>query len=194
MLDSAFATNTGPVQNHNFVLGRMLEHARRLKDVLGCFQVDKAGSVASDVDTRLAGRYLDVPTMLSVFQCYVGLVRMNRVLLSVLLDSLPMLKDLPSITLFPGWSMGGFNVEGRVDLQARMFVSVTEDLMGGMEGKLGLREDEKGEAVKYAMQGSVEILKAMLEQEAKENPPLEVSRGVCPTLQEVVEKLKVACG
>lgn len=190
---------SGPVRDHNFIIGRLLEHGKTFLELLDCFEAAvsrdliRDGTHFANFATNTTRRSLDVPTMFSIFTCYVSLVRMNRVMLSAMLDSIPFFRTMPEPPrLFPGWSLGGYSIEDRVDLQIRILVQITEELLRKGEAKLGLSEDNTlGSPVKFEWEGSIDLLRTMLEQEAREQPPVEIPRGHCESLPQIIARLKV---
>jgi hypothetical protein len=195
--DQCMAIYDVSLSNPDFFIGRILGASKELLEIMDQFDLEQeAESQATTPGGRL---YCDVPTLFSFMSCYVSLVRMYRYILSVLLDSMPYLRQgvqphkLPGLPqLLPGLDLGGYKLDGQFHIQVGILVQVAEDLLYQMESKVGIRggmnlPSWKPDVGPTRMTG---MLWMMLEQESAEQPPLDEQRGRCGTLKEVLAELK----
>ena len=163
-VDKCSSTTLPDGRNHNFLIGRMLDHATALLEIL-----------------ESAGTQGHFPLMLSIVSSYVCIIRTFRTILSSIQDSMPVLMDLqPPPQLFPGMNLGGFRLEGRVDLQVQILAQVSEDIISKI-------------ATVFAKSSMAEVVSKMLMEEASEQPPLDDPRGHCAPLRDILESLKRVC-
>ncbi|KAJ9612114.1 hypothetical protein H2200_003711 [Cladophialophora chaetospira] len=183
--------------NSSFPLGSMLRNSQHLLEILDLFEkvpvvpTPLSNGFGSSNSSDSPGKMcMDVPTMLALFSCYVSLIRVYRTNLSAIDDSMPLLSGLgkPLPQLFPGLNLGGFSLEGRLDLQVRLILQVVQDMLGKLDARFGLGDIAVEKSVFEPSQS--EMLKTMLEQEASEDPPLHEPRGPCPPLKEILTRLK----
>jgi hypothetical protein len=195
--DQCMAISDMSLSNPDFFIGRILNASKELLEIMDHFDLQQnGGSQATTPEGRL---YCDVPTLFSLMSCYVSVVRLYRYILSVLLDSLPDLRQgvqphkLPNLPqLLPGLDLGGYKLDGQFHIQVGILVQVAEDLLYQMESKVGIRggmnlPSWKPDVGPTRMTG---MLWMMLEQESAEQPPLDEQRGKCGTLKEVLAELK----
>jgi hypothetical protein len=183
--------------NPSSLLGRMLTHSKTLLEIVDLFEpVPLAPSPLSDGQggpTPPASRTIpcDIPTMFSLFSCYVCLIRIYRTILSSIDDSMPMLLSLnqPIPQLFPGMNLGGFSLEARLDLQVQFLVQVCEDFLSKLEARFGVGENVATGKSRFEPSRS-KVLAALIEDEAAEQPFLHEPRGYCPPLQQILASLK----
>ncbi|KPI36020.1 uncharacterized protein AB675_1625 [Cyphellophora attinorum] len=164
----------------------------------------KTSGVVS-VEEALPRLDCDIAVLLSIGTSFVMLVRLFRVILWTLLDSLPIVRA-PNYSpanhnfknLFHGLTLGEYSLEGRMDLQMLFLVQASEDLIERLELALGIPEAtidrlSQGEPVKAAEVVNEEyrvVLMMLLAREAKEQPPMDMPRGHCGTLREIVRSLR----
>jgi hypothetical protein len=164
----------------SYLIGRMLDHSKQLIEVMEMLDVPEAPK-----SKPLA---CDVPTVMQLFSCYTTLIRIYRMTFSSILDSVP---GLPMSTpLFSGLNLGGFSLEGRVDLQIGFLIQVSEDLLARLESTLGIGEGALSGRGIIKSEELGRLLQTMLTAEAGEQPPLYEPRGYCPSLQETLKRLK----
>jgi Fungal Zn(2)-Cys(6) binuclear cluster domain len=180
-------------QSCNYLIGRMLDHSTSLLELLEHYALKKPAPRPNDQASGCSiSRDLtcDVPTLFSLLSCNISLVRIYRTIFATLLDSLPFLSSIsqPVPQLFPGMNLGGFKLESRADIQIQLLIQVSEDLMGKIEAKFGVIEDSPKSAGGQKMEAR--MLKMMLEEEAKEQPPLNPLRGECASLRDILRSLK----
>ncbi|OCT54952.1 hypothetical protein CLCR_02929 [Cladophialophora carrionii] len=185
--------------NSSFLVGRMLAQSKTLLEILDLFgptalapTPSSEGCAPDGISTTNASVRCDVPSMFSLFSCFVCLVRIYRTNFSTILDSMPALFGLqrPVPQLFPGLNLGGFSLENRLDLQAQLLLQVSNEMLSNLKAKFGIAE-VGGLASKSVFEPEkTRMLVAMLEDEAREQPPLHEPRGHCAPLTEILENLR----
>jgi hypothetical protein len=184
--------------NSSFLVGRMLEQSKTLLEILNLFAPttlaptpSSNGHAVDDVSTSDQRVRCDIPSMFSLFSCFVCLIRIYRTNFSAILDSMPMLLGLqrPVPQLLPGLNLGGFSLENRLDLQVQLLLQVSNEMLSNLEAKFGVAEGAAAADKGVFEPGQTRILVAMLVEEAAEQPPLHEPRGHCPPLKEVLETL-----
>lgn len=179
------SSGLNPVTSQNLMIGRMLDYSTSLIDILNQFQ-----PCASSAPFELT---CDTPTMFVLLSCYIGLVRIYRTILSCVLDCLPILLGIqhPIPQLFPGMNLGGFKLEARLDIQVKILVQISDDMLGKIESRFGLVGNIFQPTGVMLTQGkAARILSTMLEEEANEQPPLYQPRGHCDPLKSILNRLK----
>ncbi|OQV03947.1 Fungal Zn2-Cys6 binuclear cluster domain-containing protein [Cladophialophora immunda] len=185
--------------NSSFLVGRMLEHSKTLLGILASFgSISPAPNCSTNVDyfpavpTCPGGLHCDVPTMFSLFSCYICLIRIYRTIFSCIHDSMPVLLSLqPTLPqLFPGINLAGFTLETRLDLQVQILVQVSEDMLAKLEARLGVPEGATAGQGILEPTRAARMLSMMLEEEAHEQPPLYEPRGPCKSLRDILADLK----
>ncbi|KAJ5764365.1 hypothetical protein N7533_003046 [Penicillium manginii] len=179
------SSDLNPVTSQNIMIGRMLDHSTSLIDILNHFQ-PHANSAPFELTC-------DTPTMFVLLSCYIGLVRIYRTILSCVLDCLPILLGIqhPIPQLFPGMNLGGFKLEARLDIQVKILVQISEDMLGKIESRFGLVDNIFQPTGVVLTQGkAARMLSTMLEEEANEQPPLYQPRGHCDSLRSILDRLK----
>ena len=189
-------------QRYNFLIGRMLDHATALIEILECFEPVSQSSRSCTEDGGFRNLHVsrerlscDAPTMFSLVSCYVCLVRIFRTIFSCIHDSMSFLlgSPQPPCQLFPGMNLGGFKLETRVDLQIQILVQVSEDVLSRVEARFGISANEKeNEASIFDQRKVSQVLRMMLDEEASEKPPLNDNRGDCAPLVEILASIKRA--
>ncbi|ETN44899.1 uncharacterized protein HMPREF1541_09774 [Cyphellophora europaea CBS 101466] len=185
--------------NTDFMVGRFLNHAKGLLEILDELDLSYGGTRNSDnvvtIDSKLK---CDMPMMFSLMSCYICLIRIYRTVFSCLLDSIPHLND-PQIMaqksrmqLLPSLDFGGYKINGRLDLQIQILVQVSEDLLYKLEDKFGIGRGTTT-LTWQPTEGPTKatgLLWMMLEQEIAEQPPLDSPRGQCGSLKEILADIK----
>lgn len=166
----------------SWFIGRHFERANSFLEIVDCYDFDV------DVSDQHSGKLaIDTPTLLSLMSCYINIVRLFRCLMGTCLYSLPHILSSSDQSTLPQLideiSIGGFKLTGRIDLQIRMLVQITEDILQNMEAKFGLTKGPD-------QRSSTAMLRVLLDQEAKEQPGFDLPRGHCESLGVVLEKLK----
>ncbi|OBT93644.2 hypothetical protein VE01_07999 [Pseudogymnoascus verrucosus] len=172
---------------------------------LGCendggtpFDSDRFTSLASglepDLSTSSLPAHCDVPTTFSLLTCYISLVRIFRTIFSCIYISLlplppPTWNALPPI--FPGLQLAGFAMERQIGMQIRILLQVSEDMLGKIEGKLGVGAGSAGEGGLLGKVMGNEVLRMMLQEEEEERP--EGGCGSVDSLRGVMASLKGLC-
>ncbi|ETI23244.1 hypothetical protein G647_05042 [Cladophialophora carrionii CBS 160.54] len=185
--------------NSSFLLGRMLAQSKTLLEILDLFgptalapTPSSDGCAPDGISTTNASVRCDVPSMFSLFSCFVCLIRIYRTNFSTILDSMPTLFGLqrPVPQLFPAINLGGFSLENRLDLQVQLLLQISNEMLSSLKAKLGIAE-VGGLASKSVFDPEkTGMLVAMLEDEAREQPPLHEPRGHCAPLTEILENLR----
>lgn len=179
------SSGLNPVTSQNLMIGRMLDYSTSLIEILNQFQ-----PCTNSVSFELT---CDTPTMFVLLSCYISLVRIYRTILSCVLDCLPILLGIqhPIPQLFPGMNLGGFKLEARLDIQVKILVQISDDMLGKIESRFGLVGNIFQPAGVMLAQGkAARILSTMLEEEANEQPPLYQPRGHCDPLKLILNRLK----
>ena len=193
------ATNFDAGRSPDFLVGRMLDHSAALVEVIDCFEPTStnlrplSNGNGSSIGQAPRGLRCDVPTMFSLLSCYVCLTRIYRTIFSCIHDSMPFLLVLepPVPQLFPGLSLGGFKLEGRLDLQVQILIQVSEDMLAKFEARFGIAEDPAAaNGSIFEHEKAAKMLRVMLEEEAKEQPQLDERRGDCESLRNILASLK----
>jgi hypothetical protein len=169
----------------NVLVGHMLDHSTALIDILNHFQ--------PKCDDEVFELSCDAPTIITLVSCYVSLVRIYRTIFWCIVDSLPFLLGIqhPTPQLFPGMHLGGFKLEARVDLQVQILVKISEDMLKSIETRFGLSGDFPMAGDDNPRSGKVaQLLRTMLEEEAREQPPLYAPRGHCKPLKHLLASLR----
>lgn len=135
--------------------------------------------------------HCDVPTTFSLLTCYISLVRIFRTIFSCIYISLLPLpphtwNDLPPI--FPGLQLAGFAMERQVGMQIRILLQVSEDMLGKIEGVLGVGAGGVGDGGLLGKVMGKEVLRMMLQEEEGETP--EGGCGSVESLRDVMASLK----
>ena len=138
--------------------------------------------------------HCDVPTTFSLLTCYISLVRIFRTIFSCIYISLlplppPTWNALPPI--FPGLQLAGFAMEKQVGMQIRILLQVSEDMLGRIEGMLGVGSGAAGDGGLLGKVMGKEVLKMMLQEEEGERP--EGGCGSVESLRGVMTSLKGLC-
>lgn len=178
-------SGAGPITSQNRMIGRMLDYSTSLVDILNNFQ-PCAGSASFELTC-------DMPTMFALLSCFIGLVRIYRTILSCVLDCLPILLSIrhPVPQLFPGMHLGGFKLDARLDIQVKILVQISEDMLGKIESRFGLLGNIFAPLGDKCCKGkAAQMLSSMLEEEANEQPPLYEPRGHCDSLKVILNRLK----
>ncbi|OAP56878.1 hypothetical protein AYL99_08990 [Fonsecaea erecta] len=183
--------------NSSFLVGRMLGHSRALLGILDSFRsISSTPSYySSGNDTIQPGTgslHCDVPTVFSIFSCYVCLIRIYRTIFSCIHDSMPVLLSLqqPVPQLFPGINLAGFTMETRLDLQVQILVQVSEDMLSKLDVRLGICGGANADEGIFESTRAHLMLSMMVEEEAREQPPLYEPRGPCKSLRDILADLK----
>jgi hypothetical protein len=147
----------------------------------------------------------DIAVLVSIGTSFVMLVRLFRVILWTLLDSLPIVRspgyhppDNKFKNLFHGLTLGEYSLEGRMDLQMLFLVQASEDLIERLELALGIpeatidrRSHKEAETTPDVVNEEYRVvLMMLLAREAREQPPMDMPRGHCGTLREIVRSLR----
>ncbi|KFZ02963.1 hypothetical protein V502_11348 [Pseudogymnoascus sp. VKM F-4520 (FW-2644)] len=173
---------------------------------LGCENDDDAlhnfnhsTSFAAGLDPDLSSTasspiHCDVPTTFSLLTCYISLVRIFRTIFSCIYVSLlplppPTWNALPPI--FPGLQLAGFAMERQVGMQIRILLQVSEDMLGRIEGMLGVGLGAGGNGGLLGKVMGKEVLRMMLQEEEGERP--EGGCGSVESLRGVMTSLKGLC-
>ncbi|OBT76429.1 hypothetical protein VF21_04022 [Pseudogymnoascus sp. 05NY08] len=149
--------------------------------------------LGSDLSTSSPPTHCDVPTTFSLLTCYISLVRIFRTIFSCIYISLlplppPTWNALPPI--FPGLQLAGFCMERQIGMQIRILLQVSEDMLGKIEGKLGVGADGARDGLLGKVMGK-EVLRMMLQEEEEERP--EGGCGSVESLRGVMASLKGLC-
>ncbi|OBT66259.1 hypothetical protein VE03_04332 [Pseudogymnoascus sp. 23342-1-I1] len=138
--------------------------------------------------------HCDVPTTFSLLTCYISLVRIFRTIFSCIYISLlplppPTWNALPPI--FPGLQLAGFAMERQVGMQLRILLQISEDMLGRIEGVLGVGANGIGGGGLLGKVMGKEVLRMMLQEEEEERP--EGGCGSVESLRDVMASLKGLC-
>ncbi|KAJ5291035.1 hypothetical protein N7478_000286 [Penicillium angulare] len=173
------------ISPQNILVGQTLEHSTTLFDLLNYLLPTIPGTKSSNMNC-------DTPTLLALMSCYVSLTRIYRTIFACLLDSMPSLSGIQNTTpqIFPGMHLGGFKLEGRVDLQIQILVQISEDMICKIETKFGITDNEGTIDAPSGNPKTIQMLRLMLDEEAAEQPPLYEPRGHCRSLKEIMSLLK----
>ncbi|OBT88220.1 hypothetical protein VE02_02420 [Pseudogymnoascus sp. 03VT05] len=138
--------------------------------------------------------HCDVPTTFSLLTCYISLVRIFRTIFSCIYISLlplppPTWNALPPI--FPGLQLAGFAMERQIGMQIRILLQVSEDMLGKIEGMLGVGAGGAGDGGLLGKVMGKEVLRIMLQEEEEERP--EGGCGSVESLRGVMASLKGLC-
>lgn len=138
--------------------------------------------------------HCDVPTTFSLLTCYISLIRIFRTIFSCIYVSLlplppPTWNALPPI--FPGLQLAGFAMEKQVGMQIRILLQVSEDMLGRIEGMLGVSSGAAGDGGLLGKVMGKEVLRMMLQEEEEERP--EGGCGSVESLRVVMTSLKGLC-
>ena len=176
----------------------MLEHSSLLLKILNSLKSASMSEERIYSREHTSNEWLDcnLPTMLSLSTCYIGLIRIYRTTFSCLLDSMPFIKTMqePVPQLFPGMELGGFKLHSRLDLQIQILITASEDMLGRIEAAFGLTQDFT--ALDHGVLKSewISMLRTMLQEEADEQPKQQEGRGECKPLKEILISLKRELG
>ncbi|KAJ5097663.1 hypothetical protein N7456_008384 [Penicillium angulare] len=173
------------ISAQNILVGQTLDHSTTLIDLLNYLLPTAPGTESSTMNC-------DTPTLLALMSCYVSIVRISRTIFSCLLDSMPILSGMQHAKpqIFPGMHLGGFKLEGRVDLQIQILVQISEDMIRKIETRFGIADDEDTIDAPSRNPRTTQMLRLMLDEEAAEQPPLYEPRGNCRPLKEIISLLK----
>ncbi|EXJ62899.1 hypothetical protein A1O7_03342 [Cladophialophora yegresii CBS 114405] len=184
--------------NSSFLVGRMLAQSKTLLEILDLFgpaalapTPSSEGAAPDGISTTNGSSRCDVPSMFSLFSCFVCLIRIYRTNFSSILDSMPMLFGLerPVPQLFPGLNLGGFSLDYHLDLQVQLLLQISNETLSKLKAKFGIA-DVRGLAGKSVFEpDKTRMLVAMLGEEAREQPPLHEPRGHCAPLSEILKDL-----
>ncbi|KFY16035.1 hypothetical protein V492_01610 [Pseudogymnoascus sp. VKM F-4246] len=159
---------------------------------LGCD--DDSTPLDSNSSTSSTSTHCDVPTTFSLLTCYISLVRIFRTIFSCIYISLlplppPTWNSLPPI--FPGLQLAGFAMERQVGMQIRILLQVSEDMLGRIEGMLGVGAGGAGDGGLLGKVMGKDVLRMMLQEEEEERP--EGGCGSVESLRDVMASLKDLC-
>lgn len=161
---------------------------------LGCENDDGTPLDSGHYTASPSTVHCDVPTTFSLLTCYISLVRIFRTIFSCIYISLLPLPPhtwnaLPPI--FPGLQLAGFAMERQVGMQIRILLQVSEDMLGKIEGVLGVGAGGVGDGGLLGKVMGKEVLRMMLQEEEGETP--EGGCGSVESLRDVMASLKCLC-
>jgi hypothetical protein len=150
--------------------------------------------LGSHLSTSSPPSHCDVPTTFSLLTCYISLVRIFRTIFSCIYVSL---LPLPPLTwnalppIFPGLQLAGFAMERQIGMQIRILLQVSEDMLGKIEGKLGVGAGSAGDGGLLGKVMGKGVLRMMLQEEEEERP--EGGCGSVESLRGAMASLKGLC-
>lgn len=175
--------------SYNFLVGRMLNHAARLLEVL----LPYVGTSSSQGQQNAL--HCDVPTLLSLLTCYICLVRIYRYTFTSIAKSVPLLSTstvkLP--LLFPGLHLAGFSLEPHMDLQIQVLVQVAQTMLDEIDKAFGIPDklDQQDLAGLIHKTGfPIHLVRAMLQAELAEEHKDGILAGDNEPLRDIFASLR----